>query len=136
MPGEPIITEMPISLTPEDLNAIGYVDATAYLKWVQAVVIMHWKRFAPAAAQASTLWIAVRHNIVYHNAGRAGDSLLARTCVKRLKGVRAVFTTIISSRDRRLAQVESTWVCLDAKTNQPKFLDRDVAEMFASTAPQ
>jgi hypothetical protein len=52
---EPTKTEMPITLVLQDLSAIGYVETSAYLNWVQAVVIKHWERFAPEAAQASTL---------------------------------------------------------------------------------
>jgi acyl-CoA thioester hydrolase len=86
MPAEPTKTEMPIKLVPQDLSTIGYIETAAYLKWVQAVVIKHWERFAPEAAQASTLWIAVRHVISHHAPGLAGDSLTASTWIKRSRG--------------------------------------------------
>jgi hypothetical protein len=53
MPTDPTKTEMPITLVPQDLSAIGHVMTAAYLNWVQAVVIKHWEPFAPEAAQAS-----------------------------------------------------------------------------------
>jgi len=89
MPAAPTTTEMTIELTARDTTAIGYIDTSAYLRWVQAVVIMHWERFAPQAVQATTLWIAVRHLIAHHAPGRAGDALTATTRIKRLGGVRA-----------------------------------------------
>jgi acyl-CoA thioester hydrolase len=108
MPAEPTKTEMPIKLVPQDLSAIGYIETAAYLNWVQAVVIKHWERFAPEAAQASTLWIAIKHVITHHAAGRAVDSLTASTWIKRSRGVRALFVTTISCGKKALAQVEST----------------------------
>jgi acyl-CoA thioester hydrolase len=131
MPAEPTKTEMPIKLVPQDLSAIGYIETAAYLNWVQAVVIKHWDRFAPEAAQASTLWIAIKHVITHHAAGRAGDSLTASTWIKRSRGVRALFVTTISCGKTALAQVESTWVCLDGATKRPKAIDPEVARCFA-----
>ena len=104
---------MPIIITTDDLSDIGYAADTAYLKWVQAVVIKHWECFAPAEALASTLWIAVRHKVRYRTAGVAADRIVAKTSIKRLKGVRAIFTTIFYRDSEVLAEVESTWVCID-----------------------
>ncbi len=63
-------TEMLVSAGSDDLTQMGYFADASYLRWVQAVVIMHWERFAPPAALASTLWIAVRHKIVPDMNGR------------------------------------------------------------------
>lgn len=125
-----MMTEMPIEVDTQDLTLSGYIETTAYLRGVQAVVIKHWERFAPESAQASTLWIAVRHIISHHAAGRAGDAVVASTRIKRLKGVRALFLTTLSSKDKRLAHVESTWVCLDSVTKLPKALEPDVLRLF------
>ena len=43
MSARTITTEMPIIITTDDLSDIGYAADTAYLKWVQAVVITHWE---------------------------------------------------------------------------------------------
>ncbi|MBB5712644.1 acyl-CoA thioesterase [Sphingomonas xinjiangensis] len=127
------MTEMPIELVAQDLNAIGYIETAAYLKWVQAVVIKHWERFASEAAQASTLWIAVKHVISHQAAGHASDALVARTQIKKLKGVRALFVTTVSNGETRLVDIESTWVCLDSITKLPKALDPDVVRLFVET---
>lgn len=131
MPAEHPSTEMPIKLATKDLNAIGYIETAAYLRWVQAVVIKHWERFASETARASTLWIAVRHSISHHQPGRADDNLVARTRVKRLRGVRALFTTTVSSGGEQLVEIESTWVCLDRETKLPKALDPDIVSLFS-----
>ena len=130
MSARTITTEMPIIITTDDLSDIGYAADTAYLKWVQAVVIKHWECFAPAEALASTLWIAVRHKVRYRTAGVAADRIVAKTSIKRLKGVRAIFTTIFYRDSEVLAEVESTWVCIDRTTKQPKALDSEVLSNF------
>jgi acyl-CoA thioester hydrolase len=130
---EPITTEMLVELDAHDLTPTGYIDTAAYLRWVQAVVIMHWERFASETAQASTLWIAVKHTISHHAAGNADDTIVASTRIKRLKGVRALFVTTLSSQDKRLAEVESTWVCLDSITKLSKALEPEVICLFGST---
>lgn len=132
MTTEPVITEMLVELDARDLTPTGYIDTAAYLRWVQAVVIRHWERFAPETARASTLWIAVKHKISHHAAGSADDAIVASTRIKRLKGVRALFVTTLSSKDKRLAEVESTWVCLDSVTKLPKALEPEVLYLFGS----
>ncbi len=137
---EPIITEMLVKLDARDLTRSGYIrdstpsgyiDTAAYLRWVQTVVIRHWERFAPETARASTLWIAVKHKISHHSAGSADDAIVASTRIKRLKGVRAIFVTTLSSKDKRLAEVESTWVCLDSITKLPKALEPELLYLFS-----
>jgi acyl-CoA thioester hydrolase len=132
MTTKPITTEMLFELDARDLTLTGYIDTAAYLKWVQAVVIMHWERFAPETARASTLWIAVKHTISHHAAGSADDAVVASTRIKRLKGVRALFVTTLNSKNKRLAEVESTWVCLDSVTKLPKALEPEVLFLFGS----
>jgi acyl-CoA thioester hydrolase len=132
MTTKPITTEMLFELDARDLTLTGYIDTAAYLKWVQAVVIMHWERFAPETARASTLWIAVKHTISHHTAGSADDAVVASTRIKRLKGVRALFVTTLNSKNKRLAEVESTWVCLDSVTKLPKALEPEVLFLFGS----
>jgi acyl-CoA thioester hydrolase len=128
-------TAMRIEVRESDISVIGYIDAVSYLRWVQDAVVLHWQRFAPATAQASTLWIAVRHVINYRSVGRWQDNVVVRTTIKRLKGVRAVFSTDIVSGDRCLADIESTWVSLGAASGQPKALDQDVVRLFARQHP-
>ena len=125
-----ITTEMLVSAGSDDLTQMGYFADASYLRWVQAVVIMHWERFAPPAALASTLWIAVRHKMSYWAPGTMRDDIVARTKITRLKGVRAVFVTVFCREDTMLAEVESTWVCLDSVTKQPKALEAAVLQAF------
>jgi acyl-CoA thioester hydrolase len=127
---DPTTTDMPIKLVAQDLDSIGYIDTAAYLRWVQAVVIMHWERFAPEDAQTSTLWIAMRHIVTHRAPGRISDVITARTWIKRSRGVRAVFITIFMRDEQQLAEIESTWVCLDSVTKLPKALDPDVVCLF------
>lgn len=122
---------MTVAVVPSDLTKLGYIDAPAYLRWVQEVVILHWQRFAPPAVQVATLWVANKHDIRYRRPGRTGDHVIARTFLRHVKGVRAFFSTNILGDGDTLAQVESTWVCLDAHSRRPKILDQQVVDLFS-----
>lgn len=126
----PNSTEMRFIAGADDLTGIGYVADTAYLQWVQAIVVNHWERFAPKPALAATLWMAVKHKTVYHSAAFDGDHIVARTAIKGLRGVRAVFLTVFVREEILLAQIESTWVCIDRGTRKPKMLGNEVIEAF------
>jgi len=42
-----------VAIDPADIDFMGHVNNASYLKWVQAAVINHWQRFAPAEAVTS-----------------------------------------------------------------------------------
>jgi len=130
VPHVDVTTEMRVVAGAEDIGPIGYVVDEAYLRWVQTVVLMHWERFAPAEARASTLWVAVRHGIQYHAPAARGDHITARTAIRRLRGVRAVFSTVFGREDTVLAEIESTWVCIDRASLSPKAIDPQVLAVF------
>jgi acyl-CoA thioester hydrolase len=59
---------------------------------------------------------------------------------ERVQGARSYFTTCIRRGEELLAEIKSSWCCLDAATRRPERLARDVAERFLpatrSTTPQ
>ena len=50
MPAPPDRTPFSLTLTarPEDIDELGHVNNTVYLRWVQDVAMAHWQAVAPA----------------------------------------------------------------------------------------
>ena len=49
--------ELAIAIEPSDIDQLGHVNNVTYLRWVQDVAVAHWQSVAPAADQASLLWV-------------------------------------------------------------------------------
>jgi acyl-CoA thioester hydrolase len=120
----------PIEIDPADIDFMGHVNNASYLKWVQAAVINHWQRFAPAEAVAEHLWVALKHEITYRKPTFLNDDVIATVLLEKVQGARAFYETIIRRGEEVLAEVKSSWCCLDAETLRPARLAREVIEHF------
>ena len=120
----------PISIVPGDIDFMGHVNNAVYLRWVQDAVISYWQKVAPAEAVAQHLWVALKHEITYRAPAFKDDMVLAEVIATGVQGSRAFFTTMIQRGDTILAEVKSSWCCLDAATHRPARIARDLAARF------
>ncbi len=120
----------PIGIQEDDIDHMGHVNNSVYLKWVQDAVVDFWESVAPPEAVARHLWIALQHEIKYLKPTFLDDVVVADVVAERVQGARAMFTTVIKRGETVLAEVKSTWCCLDAVSKRPARLARDVVERF------
>ena len=66
---------------PADVDELGHVNNTVYLRWVQEVATAHWQAVASAESQAAVVWVVMRHEIDYKAPALPGDEVLLRTWV-------------------------------------------------------
>ncbi|WP_166042585.1 thioesterase family protein [Sphingosinicella sp. YJ22] len=120
----------PIAIDSADIDHMGHVNNAVYLKWVQESVVAYWEKAAPAEAVSSHLWVALKHEITYRKPAFLKDPVIAEVVADGMQGARAFFSTLIKRGEDILAEVKSSWCCLDADTKKPARLARDVAARF------
>ncbi len=123
-------TSYPIGIEPTDIDFMGHVNNSVYLRWVQDAVVSHWRSLAPAEAVASKLWVALRHDITYRKPTFLNDDVVASVMVEGVEGAKAFFKTVIKRGEDVLAEVRSSWCCLDAATLRPSRIAKDVVARF------
>ncbi|MFA6122789.1 acyl-CoA thioesterase [Sphingomonas sp.] len=119
-----------IAIDASDIDFMGHVNNASYLKWVQDAVVSHWQRFAPSEALATHAWVALKHEITYRKPTFLDDEVIATVLLEKVQGARAFYETIIRRGEEVLAEVKSSWCCLDATTMRPARLARDVIDRF------
>jgi len=119
-----------IGIEPVDIDFMGHVNNASYLKWVQAAVLDHWRALAPAEIAAQHLWVALKHEITYRKPAFLEDDVIATVLLEKVHGARAFYETVIKRGEEVLAEVKSSWCCLDASTMRPARLAQDVIEHF------
>lgn len=124
------IYEYPVNVLSEDIDFMGHVNNAVYLKWVQAAVIDYWQRVAPPEAVAQHLWVALKHEISYRRPAFLEDGIIAEVIAESAQGARTFFSTLFKRGDEVLAEVKSSWCCLDAATKRPARLAKDVLARF------
>ncbi len=119
-----------IGIVPTDIDFMGHVNNARYLNWVQDAVIAHWQKLAPPEAVAQHLWVALKHEITYRKPAFLNDEVIATVMLEKIHGARAFYETFIKRGEEVLAEVKSSWCCVDATTLRPARIAADIAAHF------
>lgn len=120
----------PIKILPADIDFMGHVNNARYLGWVQDAVLSHWHKLAPADAVAERAWVALKHEITYRKPAFMDDEVIAQVVLESIHGARAFYQTIVKRGEEVLAEVKSSWCCIDTTTLRPARIGADVAAFF------
>ena len=119
-----------IGILPDDIDFMGHVNNARYLNWVQDAVIAHWQKLAPPEAVTQHLWVALKHEITYRKPAFLNDEVIATVMLEKIHGARAFYDTLIKRGEEVLAEVKSSWCCVDAQTLRPARIAADIAAHF------
>ena len=125
----------PIAIEAADIDHMGHVNNSVYLKWVQDAVVDYWQSVAPPDAVAGHLWVALKHEITYLKPTFLQDNVVAEVIAEQVEGARAFFTTVLRRGEEVLSEIHSCWCCLDAGTLRPARLAREIASRFLPPSP-
>ena len=123
-----------IGIVPADIDFMGHVNNARYLNWVQDAVVAHWEKLAPPSAVAAHLWVALKHEITYRKPAFLNDEVIATVVLEKVQGARAFYQTLIKRGEEVLAEVQSSWCCIDAQTLRPARIAKDIADHFLGVA--
>lgn len=120
-------------VAPGDIDELGHVNNTIYLRWAQDVAISHWRSRASAEMVTGLVWVVTRHEIDYRSALELGDDVEVRTWVDASpRGPLWIrFVDIYKGGAAKpSAQIKSDWCLLDAQTRRIKRVPADLAARF------
>jgi acyl-CoA thioester hydrolase len=120
----------PIKVVADDIDFMGHVNNARYLNWVQEAVLAHWRKLAPSEDVASKAWVALKHEITYRKPAFLEDDVIAQTVLERFNGARAFYSTVIKRGEDVLAEVKSSWCCIDAETLRPARIGEHLRAFF------
>ena len=125
--------ELRIAVRPEDIDVLGHVNNTVYLRWVQDVAVAHWSAFAPSEDQESLYWVVIRHEIDYKRSAMPQDLIIARTWVGNAS--RFAFerhTELLRASDGKLlAKALTLWCPMSRETHKAVDVRQEVRDRFA-----
>lgn len=125
--------ELPLSITPADIDELGHVNNVVYVRWVQDVATAHWRAAATPAQQEAIAWVALRHEIDYKHPALLGDSVVAQTWVGQAESVRFErHAEIIRASDGKvLARSRTLWCPISRTTGKVVRVGDDVRLAFS-----
>jgi acyl-CoA thioester hydrolase len=125
--------DLPITVDQNDIDVLGHVNNTIYLRWVQEAAVAHWTATATEEQYNAVIWVVVRHEIDYLASIKLGEAVTARTWVgTTVKNYFERFTEIIRTADGKvLARVRTLWCPLDKKSGRPTRVGDDIRTRFS-----
>jgi len=112
----------------------GHVNNVEYVKWMQEVAVMHsdFAGCTQATRAAGVTWVARSHRIEYLRPAFAGDHMAVLTWVTNFRKVRSLrkYKFTRTTDNAVIAEGETDWVFVDAKTGRPKSVPKEVSSAF------
>ena len=111
-----------------------HVNNVAYVQWMQDAAVRHAETSgcAQATAAIGATWVARSHQIEYLRPAFAGDTITVLTWVADFRKVRSRRRyRFIRAADRTvLAEGETDWVFVDARTGRPRAIPEAIQQLF------
>lgn len=126
--------EIEIEVNESDIDQLGHVNNTVYLRWVQDAATAHWSIIASEEEQKSLLWVVVKHEIEYKRPAFLHDRIVAQTWLGGLTRRHFErFTKIKRFSDGKLlASALTVWCPVDAKSKKPVRPSEEIKAKFSS----
>lgn len=101
--------------SPAHIDALGHVNNTVWVQWIQDIATAHWEAAARPEDRAAFFWVVVRHEIDYRGNVGLGESVTAQTWIEGgamgAKSLRRVEFT--DAGGKRLVDAATTWAMID-----------------------
>ncbi len=122
---------IPVAAVAADIDELGHVNNTVYLRWAQDVATAHWRAVARPADVDRYIWVVTRHEIDYLRATLAGEALTLATWVGTPKGARFDRHVEITGTDGRLrVRATTIWALIDKASGRAIRVPAEMAAPF------
>ena len=122
---------MAVTAVAADIDELGHVNNTVYLRWVQDVATAHWRSVARAEDVDRYIWVVTRHEIDYLRPTLVGETLTLTTWVGTPKGARFDRFVEISGADGKpRVRAATVWALIDRDSGRAIRVPPGVAAPF------
>lgn len=116
-----------------DIDELGHVNNTVWLRWVQDVATSHWQMRAAPQHVREYFWVVTRHEIDYRGNIGLGDEAEATTFIPDPpRGAR--FDRCVEFRrlgeDKVIVAARSTWALIERESGRLARVRAEIAAPF------
>ncbi len=118
----------------------GHANNVEFVRWMQEAAVRHWESTGcgRVATEIHATWVVRSHQIEYRRPAYAGDRVAVLTWVSNVRRATSLrkYKIIRVSDGTVLAQGETDWVFVDARTGRPRSIPEPVHKAFEIVAPE
>ncbi|GGE21127.1 thioesterase [Polymorphobacter glacialis] len=120
-----------VTATASDIDELGHVNNTVYLRWVQDAATAHWWATARAEDIERYIWVVTRHEIDYLRPVLVGETVTLTTWVGTPKGARFDRYVEVCGADGRVrVRAATIWALVDKASGRAVRVPAEVAAPF------
>lgn len=124
-----------LTVTPEDIDALGHASNIAFVRWIQDVAVAHSAALGlglEAYQRMGAVFVVVRHEIDYLRPALRGDVLEARTWISTVMAAKCLRSTELARKGdgQVLARGVTTWGFVEMATGRPRRITEEVRGAF------
>ena len=116
----------------DDIDELGHVNNTVWLRWVQDIATTHWAEVARPEDREAYVWMVTRHEIDYRGNISEGESVEATTFIPDPpRGAR--FDRCVEFRDdsgKVIVAARSTWAMIEKASGRLHRVRPEIAAPF------
>lgn len=130
--GEGVTFVLEFTATADDIDELGHVNNTVWVKWIQELAVAHWQKRAPTEHQSAYIWVVTRHQIDYRGNLREGEIVTGETWVADPpRGARFDrHVRFVGSDGAIKVEAVTTWALLDRESGRLMRVSDDLARSF------
>ena len=115
-----------------DIDMLGHVNNTVFVRWIQEIAIAHWSKVASATHQVAYIWVVTRHEIDYLRSVGLGEIVTGRTWVGDAPhGARFDRHVEFTNGDgKACVRAKTSWAIIDRASGRPIRVPAEVAAPF------
>ena len=109
-----------ITARAEDIDELGHVNNTGWVRWIQDLATAHWAEAARPEDVARFFWVVTRHEIDYRGNIAEGESVTATTWIEgEARGATSIRRVEFhDAAGKCVVSAATTWAMLDRETQR------------------
>jgi acyl-CoA thioester hydrolase len=121
---------------PEHIDALGHVNNTVWVQWIQDLATAHWDAAARAEDRAAFYWVVVRHEIDYRGNITLGQSVTGTTWIEgpAMGATSLRRVEFADASGKRLVNAATTWAMIDRASGRLARVRPEVLAPFQQAA--
>ena len=128
------VYRLEIQVSDEVVDGNGHVNNVTYVQWMQEAAMRHSEAAGctPMTLELGATWVVRTHHIEYFRPAFAGDAIVVLTWVADFRKVRSLrkYKFLRAGDLAVLAQAETDWVFLDAKSGRARAIPDAIKNAF------
>lgn len=118
-------------VTSSEIDEYKHVNNVVYVQWMQEVSNDHWLLLTKDIPKLDYVWFVIRHEVDYKRQGVLGDEILVKTWVGETAGIKSIRHFEMHRGELLLVKSQTTFCLLDAKTQKPKRITKEVTNLLS-----